>query len=954
MGKKILLLNSLILTLLVGCGGGSSSGGNADSGGDSGGNTGGDTGGGTGGDTGGGTTKTSECTGVKSTFLAASSERAEISRTLSSSNAAPIDERTAAALFDVQGAITIPGGVMVDSDTADPKSEKFKSNNTIADAQPIINPVSLAGYVSTRSGNHTTSTIFTRFSYPTDLDDFFKVSLKANQIVTLYSVDSLDSSSQALCLLDQNGVETFTSTSGNAVKTLTVPKDGNYIVQVRAKGTAALYQLIIGQGSLTGSDALSVGPVNAAGALLDEDLPFVANQVLVSFKAPIGVQSFASGVTLQRELLAASPTFTASGAQVLGGENKYGLLLDIANLAASHQQKRAAQFAQGVTVDEEKLAKQATLDSIEWLRQQDDVAFAEPNYIRKAMFTPNDKLYDVQWHYPLINLPQAWDIVRSKALTETRVAVIDTGIRSHTDLNAIVVTGHDFVDKDTNPNDPGSTLSGSSNYHGTHVAGTVAAIGNNGTGVTGVAGVPDVNNNYAVKIMPLRVLDGDGSGTDANIIEAIKFAAGLSNSSGRVLSASQKAHVINMSLGGPGNSVALQNAINLARANDVLVVAAAGNENTSTKSYPGANDGVIAVGAVGPERKRASYSNFGSTDDMWVDITAPGGELAKDIDGDGQPDGVLSTWDASSYVLLQGTSMATPHAAGVFAMMRALNPSLTAANIETLIESGSITTDLGATGQDAIFGRGLIDAALAAGAASGEGIPAVLVLTPERLNFGSSEQTLSLRASNGGTEPLAIVGITANQSWLTITGDSVDPADGTGDYLVQVSREGLEIGVYTGKLTIELLDNSTRDVTVIMQVPDPDAGVDASRHYVLLIPVDPVTGEPQFDDDLVQQRTAEAKDNGSYEFKFSSINDDVYYIIAGTDMDNDGFICDEGEFCGEYPVLNQPQEIIVPGENNENLLFSTNYLLGFGQTSSDIGSKQGRKGFPRKQESANE
>jgi serine protease len=139
-----------------------------------------------------------------------------------------------------------------------------------------------------------------------------------------------------------------------------------------------------------------------------------------------------------------------------------------------------------------------------------------------------------------------------------------------------------------------------------------------------------------------------------------------------------------------------------------------------------------------------------------------------------------------------------------------------------------------------------------------------------------------------------------------------------------------------------------------MQVPDPDAGVDASRHYVLLIPVDPVTGEPQFDDDLVQQRTAEAKDNGSYEFKFSSINDDVYYIIAGTDMDNDGFICDEGEFCGEYPVLNQPQEIIVPGENNENLLFSTNYLLGFGQTSSDIGSKQGRKGFPRKQESANE
>jgi serine protease len=333
---------------------------------------------------------------------------------------------------------------------------------------------------------------------------------------------------------------------------------------------------------------------------------------------------------------------------------------------------------------------------------------------------------------------------------------------------------------------------------------------------------------------------------------------------------------------------------------------------------------------------------------------APGGELSKDIDGDGQPDGVLSTWDGSSYVLLQGTSMATPHAAGVFAMMRALNPTLTAANIETLVESGSITTDLGATGQDAIFGRGLLDAALAAGAASGEGIPAVLVLTPERLNFGASEVALSLRASNGGTEPLEIVSIVSNQRWLTISRDSIDAADGTGDYLVQVSREGLDIGVYTGKLTIEMLDSSTRDVTVIMQVPDPDAGVDASRHYVLLIPADPRTGEPQFDDDLVKQRTAEASESGTYTFTFSSVSGDIYYIIAGTDMDNDGFICDEGEFCGEYPVLNQPQEIIVPSTNNGRLDFSTNYLLGFGQTSSAIVNKQGRKGYPRRPVEASE
>jgi serine protease len=811
--------------------------------------------------------------------------------------------------------------------------------------------VSLAGYVSKSSGNHSSSTLFVRFSYIIDMDDYFRVSLKANQIVSLYSVDSLDGSTQALCLLDKDGNETFTATTGMAVKSLTVPADGEYYVQVHARGAAALYQLIIGQGSLSGSDSLSAKQ-NLASSLLTEDYPFVANQVLVKFKTPAGLSAFASGLSVEADLLASSTTFTAANAQILGGENRYGLLLDIGALAATHRPALGQPFAAGVVVDEDALAKKATLAAINWLRQQADVEFAEPNYIRRAFFEPNDKLYDVQWHYPLINLPQAWDIVRTRTLTETRVAVIDTGIRPHADLDDAVIGGYDFVDNDTDATDPGSTLSGSSNFHGTHVSGTIAALGNNSIGITGTAGIPDAGGKYRIKIMPLRVLAGDGSGTDADVIEAIKYAAGLSNKSGITLAANQRAHVINLSLGGPGNSAALQNAVNEARTRDVLVVAAAGNENTSVKSFPGANDGVIAVGAVGPDRKKASYSNFGTADDMWVDIVAPGGELSKDIDGDGQPDGILSTWDEDGFVLLQGTSMASPHAAGVFALMRALNPGLTAANIETLVESGSLSTDLGASGQDAIFGQGLIDAALAAGAASGEGIPAVLVLTPERLNFGASIDALTLRASNGGTEPLQIVSITANQPWLVVTGQDVE-ADGTGDYLVSVDRTGLEIGVYTGKLTVALQDGTTKDIIVIMQVPDPAAGIDAGRQYVLLIGADPVTGAPVFDDLLTRQAVSESSGTGNYKFSFDSVAADSYYIIAGTDMDNDGFICDEGEFCGEYPVLNSPQEIVVPGDNNEELVFSTSYLLGFGQASAiqipaASVNQEGRKGYPRK------
>lgn len=932
MGIKTLLLQGVLLTSLVACGGGSSS--------DGGDNGGGGTGGG---DTGGGTINVSACSSA--TVNALADDSAPLNHE-SVQTALHSGERNASAIFRVLGTIGIPGGVMVDSDTADKDPSQSISNNTVLLAQPIINPVSLAGYVSQSSGNHPNSTLFNRFSFPRDPNDFFKVSLKANQIISLYSVDSTDSSTQALCLLDENGVETFTATTGNAVKSLTVGKDGNYIIQVSAKGNAALYQLIIGQGALTGAEVQSVEPAAMAQSLLSEDYPFVANQVLVKFKDAIGVSSHASGASVDAGVLANSASFAAAGAQVLSGDNQFGLLLDISTLAAEQQSKRVAGVAQGVVVDAETLAKQATLEAIDWLRQQHDVLYAEPNYIRKALFVPNDKLYEVQWHYPLINLPQAWDIVRNNVLTETRVAIIDTGIRTHADLNAVVITGYDFVDNDTNAADPGSTLSGSSNFHGTHVAGTVAAIGNNSIGVTGVAGIPDVNGNHAVKIMPLRVLDGDGTGTDADIIEAIKYAAGLSNKSGITLNSSQRAHVINMSLGGPGNSSLLQSAINAARAKDVLIVAAAGNENTSTKSFPGANDGVIAVGAVGPERKRASYSNFGTANDMWVDIVAPGGELSKDIDGDGQPDGVLSTWDSGSYVLLQGTSMASPHAAGVFAMMRALDPTLTSLNIESLVANGSLTTDLGASGQDAVFGMGLIDAALAAGSASGDGIPAVLVLAPERMNFGSTETALTLRASNGGTESLQVTGVTTNQSWLSATPAAVD-ANGTGEYAVAVNREGLAIGVYTGKITVTLAEANPKDVTVIMQVPDPNAGIDAGRHFVLLIPVDPKTGEPIYDDELTTQDAVIAA-NGSYNFAFETVTANNYYIIAGTDMDNDGFICDEGEFCAEYPVLNGPQEIIVPAENNEALSFSTNYLLGFGQTSSGTGSKQGRKGYPRK------
>jgi serine protease len=167
-----------------------------------------------------------------------------------------------------------------------------------------------------------------------------------------------------------------------------------------------------------------------------------------------------------------------------------------------------------------------------------------------------------------------------------------------------------------------------------------------------------------------------------------------------------RANVINMSLGGPGASSTVQSAVTAARGQGLVIFAAAGNENTSTRSYPAAYTGVISVAAVDRDAVRAPYSNFGST----IDLAAPGGDTSEDLDEDGFVDGVLSTlMDDSSgppmpvFAFYQGTSMACPHAAGVASLMLAVDVTLTPAEIESILKSTA--TDLGAVGRDTCTAR---------------------------------------------------------------------------------------------------------------------------------------------------------------------------------------------------------------------------------------------------------
>ncbi|MFI6415395.1 S8 family serine peptidase [Streptomyces sp. NPDC050585] len=347
-----------------------------------------------------------------------------------------------------------------------------------------------------------------------------------------------------------------------------------------------------------------------------------------------------------------------------------------------------------------ELGKQDAVDVIAAFRADPDVAFVVPD---KRMYatavTPNDTEYNRQWDLfeatAGMNVPGAWDKATGSGV---KVAVIDTGYVPHSDLAANVIAGYDFISdpfmandgggRDSNASDPGDwMLQGecgnnypefdtTSSWHGTHVAGTIAATSGNSKGIAGIA--------YHATVQPVRVL-GKCGGTTADIMDAITWASG--GYVPGVPANPNAADVINLSLGGSGAcDSGTQNAINGAVNRGTTVVVAAGNSNTNAANFNPANcSNVITVAASDREGNRASYSNYGTV----IDITAPGGETAVS-----SAHGIWSTLNSGTrgpvsenYEAYQGTSMAAPHIAGLAALMYQTNPSITPAQVESTIKT---------------------------------------------------------------------------------------------------------------------------------------------------------------------------------------------------------------------------------------------------------------------------
>jgi thermitase len=337
-------------------------------------------------------------------------------------------------------------------------------------------------------------------------------------------------------------------------------------------------------------------------------------------------------------------------------------------------------------------------------RLNDDplIDFAEPNYRVYAFDrVPNDPLYGNQWAHGLIQSPAAWDIVTGEPTVT--IAILDTGIdETHPDLAGKIVGGYDYIDNDTDPHDL--------NGHGTHVAGIAAAVTDNGLGVAGMT--------WEARIMPVRVLDAEGAGYVDILAEGIIWAY------------ANGAEVLNISLGGYGNSQSLVDAVNLAHAAGSLVVAAMGNDDSGARTYPAANNHVLAVAATDRHDLRAPYSNYGAH----CDVAAPGGYMTEYQD----PDGIYSTMPTYdvymttsdqylvNYDYVQGTSQAVPYVAGLAALLWSLEPSLTPDQVQATIKATAV--DGGAPGWDQFYGHGRIDALAAVCTHSSS--PATPILSP--------------------------------------------------------------------------------------------------------------------------------------------------------------------------------------------------------------------------------
>jgi len=411
-----------------------------------------------------------------------------------------------------------------------------------------------------------------------------------------------------------------------------------------------------------------------------------------------------------------------------------------------------------------KVAKLLSSEKLQWM-ERDQFMHHTGNGLPQGM--PNDPLYYNQWHYndtlAGIKLSSAWSQIPGS--TAVKVAVLDTGILAHPDLDSNVLPGMDFVSdsrmgadgdgRDNDPTDVGDSVASgdfcyagqvqNSSWHGTHVAGTISAVANNGQGVVGV--------NPGAKVLPVRVL-GKCGGYTSDIVDGMRWAAGLSVAG--VGANSNPVKVINLSLGSPGACTrSFQQAINDVRAKGVLVVVAAGNSGANidaTPFAPASCKGVVTIGAHNAQGSKSYYSNYGKR----IDVMAPGGDSWQGVLSTSNMG--LRTAESASYRSMSGTSMATPHVAGIISLMFSVNPGLVPSQVIDILKDSANSMPILTGCENGSCGAGMVDASEAVYLAlRTDSTGAVDNYTPTLPNEGGAQRFTTSSSDGGGCGSIALL-----------------------------------------------------------------------------------------------------------------------------------------------------------------------------------------------------
>ncbi len=804
---------------------------------------------------------------------------------------------------------------LIDGDVPDIVSYPPVPNNDLSSAQTVLNPTDVIG----RVGDNIEEVVvldddgfcvedpdnlgycLTEEVSNVDPEDWYAFSGAPNLLLTL-SVEGLifeedgsfycceyDSMDIDLLIYNEDGTLadfTYTAGSTSIFKQIVIPSSGNYYAVVKSIVGTSKYVLTLGSNIFNVSEFKS------------NENQFAENRFIsyIPFGKDFDVETYSR------------PNYDISldnlSAKMLESANILNKGLRVIDFNLDEEFNKI--FTNDYLVSSDNLSQVKYLKHWKLLQYYKNLypkLNLELDFKAKAHFN-NDPAWPFQWGLAQIGLDSVLTTIGAE-VKDVAVAVLDTGspatISSAWAQSAFAAGGYDFVpfsnagDGDGYDSDP-TDSEAATDSHGTHVASTISAL-NNGVSI----------NGFGIQTVPIRVLGRDGTGFRSDIVEGLLYAAGLPNASNTVYQGSTPIKVVNMSLGSAGGSCGstYQNVINDVYDRGISIVASSGNEAQEAPGlygYPASCNNVISVAATDYLRNRAYYSTYNDQ----VDIAAPGGDLTADLSADGYADGILAYDTNEDLSFLQGTSMASPHAAGAIAILYSLVPTLQPFQVDGLLADGHLTDDVGDEGKDNEFGYGALNLQKAVNRIiSDEGLDfTYATIDTATFNMGIDVNNFDFNVSKVGDGELSVVSIETNiPTAFDITSSNID-TEGFGSYTVDLDRSQLPDGLYQSSITVTFSNENSVVISISFQV-----GADRER-----IPIPSVY--LQLLNDLGESAIAGSlpMDDGTVAFYVDDIAPGSYYWRFSTTIDS--FIMDPAEFFNYYPDLSNSNEYFVLGEND--------------------------------------